>query len=129
MPRRSLVLALAAPLALGACEAGTANDAAAPDPAPPEETAAMANPSPSPTGTDTPPASADADDAACGADKLGRWLNVLPTDDVQAEIAAAVGNRPFRYYGPNDAITMDFNPQRLNGELGEDGRIKRFRCG
>jgi hypothetical protein len=63
------------------------------------------------------------------AGKLDRWLNVLPTDTVKAEIAATVGERPIRYYGPNDPVTMDFNPERLNGELGADGRIKRFLCG
>jgi hypothetical protein len=69
------------------------------------------------------------DDSQCGADKLGRWLNVLPTADVKAQIAAAVGQRPIRYIGPGDVVTMDFSPARLNVELGEDGRIKLFRCG
>jgi len=75
------------------------------------------------------PQPAAAEDRECGADKLGRWLNVLPTDDVKAEIAERVGERPIRYYTQGDPITMDFSPARLNVELGEDGRIKRFRCG
>lgn len=70
-----------------------------------------------------------ADDSGCGADKLDRWLNVLPTNEVKAQIAATVGERRIRYIGPGDAVTMDFNPARLNVELGEDGRIKLFRCG
>ena len=61
--------------------------------------------------------------------KLGRWLNVLPTKTVKTEIAATVGERPIRYYTQGDPITMDFNPARLNVELGVDGRIKVFRCG
>ena len=69
------------------------------------------------------------DDSGCGADRLARWLNVLPSDDVKAQIAAAVGERRIRYIGPGDVVTMDFSPSRLNVELGEDGRIKRFRCG
>ena len=68
-------------------------------------------------------------ESGCGADKLGRWLNVLPTDPVKTEIAATVGDRPIRYYTQGDPITMDFSPARLNVELGKDGRIKRFRCG
>ena len=52
-----------------------------------------------------------------------------PTPEVKAQIAARVGERPIRYYGPDDAITMDFSPGRLNVELGKDGRIKLFRCG
>jgi hypothetical protein len=66
----------------------------------------------------------------CGASKVSaRWLNALPTADVKAAIAKAVGDRPIRYYGQGDPITMDFSPQRLNVELGKDGRIKLFRCG
>ena len=68
-------------------------------------------------------------DSGCGADKLGRWLNILPTAEVKAQIAATVGRRTIRYIGPGDAVTMDFSPARLNVELGEDGRIKLFRCG
>ena len=71
----------------------------------------------------------EADEGDCGADLLDRWLNVLPTDDVKAQIAATVGERPIRYYTQGDPITLDFNPSRLNAELGVDGRIKLFRCG
>ena len=71
----------------------------------------------------------DADDSGCGADKLARWLNALPTDDAKASISETVGQRPIRYIAPGDAVTMDFSPSRLNVELGEDGRIKLFRCG
>jgi len=73
--------------------------------------------------------SAVGDDAGCGADKVGEWLNALPTEDVKADIAATVGDRPIRYYTQGDPITMDFSPARLNVELGKDGRIKLFRCG
>jgi hypothetical protein len=66
----------------------------------------------------------------CGAGEVaGRWLNALPTDDVKADIAAKVGDRPIRYYTQGDPITMDFNAARLNVESGPDGRIKLFRCG
>ena len=70
-----------------------------------------------------------ASDAECGADMLGRWLNVLPTETVKTDIAETVGERPIRYYTQGDSITMDFSPARLNVELGVDGRIKLFRCG
>jgi hypothetical protein len=73
--------------------------------------------------------SGEADDSGCGAEKLANWRNVLPTEEVKAEIAATVGERPIRYIAPGDAVTMDFSPSRLNVELGEDGRIVRFRCG
>ena len=47
----------------------------------------------------------------------------------KAYVDARVGNRPIRYYTVGDAITMDFNPARLNVVLGKDGRIQRLRCG
>lgn len=33
-----------------------------------------------------------------------------------------------RVIGPNDAVTMDFRPDRLNVEIGESGRIERIAC-
>ena len=72
---------------------------------------------------------AGANDNGCGTEKLSRWLNLLPTEPVKAEIAAAVGERPIRYYTQGAGISADFRPERLNVELGVDGRIKLFRCG
>jgi hypothetical protein len=69
----------------------------------------------------------DADE--CGADKLGRWLNVLPTETVKAQIRDTVGHDRIRYIAPGDVVTMDLRPDRLNVETGEDGRIALFRCG
>jgi hypothetical protein len=69
------------------------------------------------------------DAITCGADKLDRWLNVLPTETVKDEIADAVGHDRIRYIAPGDVVTMDFRPDRLNVETGENGRIKLFRCG
>lgn len=34
-----------------------------------------------------------------------------------------------RVFGPNDAVTMDYRPDRLNVELGEDRTIVRIFCG
>lgn len=65
----------------------------------------------------------------CGASGLSSLLNSLPTDDVMTRIRASVGDTPIRTIRPGSAVTMDFRPDRLNIELGEDGRIKLFRCG
>lgn len=67
--------------------------------------------------------------AECGAAGLSRYLNVSPTGEMKSAIASAAGDRPIRYIAPGDAVTMDFVPARLNVELGDDGRIVRFRCG
>ena len=83
-------------------------------PVPPDQPAGAAN---------------DGDDEQCGADKLGRWLNVLPTKTVKTEIAATVGERPIRYYTQGDPITMDFNPLRLTIQLDGSNRVERASCG
>jgi hypothetical protein len=79
----------------------------------------------------TPPSSPPLDTTAdqCGAGKLRAYLNQLPTSDAMDRIRAEVGERPIRTIRPGEAVTMDFAPARLNIEIGEDGRIGRFRCG
>jgi hypothetical protein len=129
---RSTLAAALLILSLAACEAEGTDE-----PATPEATETAAQDAVVPQAVPDRPAgeessvsqSGAADATACGADKLDRWLNVLPTDDVKEAIAAAVGERTIRYYTQGDPITMDFSPARLNVELGEDGRIKLFRCG
>ena len=129
MPRHPCLLPLMAfALGLSACDAG--GDAEQPNPAATTtEAAATTNPE-NPEDEASPAMNADEPDAAaCGADKLARWLNVLPTETVKAEIREAVGHDRIRYIAPGDAVTMDLRPDRLNVETGVDGRIKLFRCG
>ena len=129
MPRHPCLLPLMAfALGLSACDAG--GDAEQPNPAATTtEAAATTNPE-NPADEASPAMNADEPDAAeCGADELDRWLNVLPTETVKAEIRDAVGHDRIRYIAPGDAVTMDLRPDRLNVETGVDGRIKLFRCG
>ena len=129
MPRHPiLVPILAAVLGLSACDA--ANDSEPPsEPAATATEAARTNPE-TPADEASPTMNANEPEAtACGADKLGRWLNVLPTETIKAEIREAVGHDRIRYIAPGDVVTMDFRPDRLNVETGVDGRIKLFRCG
>lgn len=105
-------------------------------PEPPESSSSAASSTPEPTGSptetqppeSTSPSPSEAEATQCGAGELDEFINVLPTDDILAKIRAKIGDKPIRTVGPNDAITMDFNPTRLNIETGEDGRIKQFRC-
>lgn len=99
--RAALSLSLLGALALGACD----------------------QPRQSPS-TPPPPATAD----QCGADKLGEYLNAIPTSDIMDRIRAAVGHDRIRVIEPGSAVTMDYRPDRLNLDIGEDGRIKRFHC-
>lgn len=72
-----------------------------------------------------PPPNAD----QCAAAELARYAGAEATDEVRATIAAAAGERRVRYIAPGDAVTQDYRIDRLNVELGEDGRIVRLRCG
>lgn len=65
----------------------------------------------------------------CGASKLSRFVNQLPSTDALAQIGAAAGHDRIRTIRPGDVVTMDMRPDRLNIEIGEDGRIKLLRCG
>lgn len=86
---------------------------------------------PAAPGDTASPSLNEAEPAAdeCGADKLGRWLNILPTSEVKDAIREAVGHDRIRYIEPGGVVTMDLRPDRLNVETGVDGRIKLFRCG
>lgn len=130
---RHLLFTAALPASLCACQSssdspveptGVASEAVDPPMTSPAAIGSVA-PVPTPTQTTGTPVAVD----ECGAGKLGRWLNLLPTETIKADIAATVGQRPIRYYRQGDPITMDFSAARLNVELGADGRIKLFRCG
>lgn len=66
---------------------------------------------------------------ACGASRLTAYINAVPRAAIKPAIIATVGERPVRFLGPGQAATMDYNPARLNVDLGQDGRITGFRCG
>ncbi|WP_168193223.1 I78 family peptidase inhibitor [Rhodophyticola sp. CCM32] len=61
---------------------------------------------------------------ACGASGwhslIGEHLDIL---------AVTIFRAPMRVIGPNDAVTMDYNPQRLNVIYGDDDIITRVECG
>lgn len=79
-----------------------------------------------PTATPTFPSPAD---DQCSAAELARYAGAQATEEVRATIAATLGDRRVRYIAPGDAVTQDYRIDRLNVELGEDGRIVRLRCG
>lgn len=151
--RTARLLPLALVLAAGGC-----GDAASPPPAqssaapaaaapagepraaaPAGEARAMATgspgSSPAPVPAETPmpgnsePIPAEAPDRACGADKAARFVGRKATPAVRAEVAAAVGERPIRWIGPGDVVTMDFSETRLNMMLDDGGTITAARCG
>ncbi len=60
----------------------------------------------------------------CGANGLA-WLVGEP----ESLLAAMTFVDTTRFIGPGDAVTMDFNAERLNIVTGKDGRIARVYCG
>ena len=63
---------------------------------------------------------------AAGAEaQLGETLD----DRVLDEARWASGAMRTRVIRPGQAVTMDADPQRLNIEVDETGRIRRLRCG
>lgn len=123
---QSAWLAMAA-LPLAAC--GPADRQA---PAPTESLVPLPSAQPAPPGPTTEASSSPAvtpEGDECGASKLGKYLNQLPTTDAMDGIRDTIGHDRIRAINPGDMVTQDFRPDRLNIEIGEDGRIKHFRCG
>lgn len=76
------------------------------------------------TGPDAgPPVPAPADDT-CGAAPHAALVGQPETALLRQLIMGQV-----RVIRPGDAVTMDFRPERLNFDIGEDGRIRRIYCG
>ena len=75
-----------------------------------------------------PPSASDAADA-CGAQALQDYLGMMADGSVEARLREAAGDGRIRFIGPDDAVTMDYRPGRLNVETDAAGKIVRIRCG
>ncbi|WP_334182321.1 I78 family peptidase inhibitor [Novosphingobium sp.] len=73
----------------------------------------------------TPPPSME---PSCGAEQFASYIGQTASDDVIAAITAARGDKPMRVIKPGMAVTMDYRPDRLNVQVGEDGKISKFTC-
>lgn len=102
---RTRLLAALAPLSLAAC---TAHGAPVVDQGP-------ASP-PMPSGD-------------CNHDRLERFVNALPTSQTLNQIKRASGAHTIRVVRPGDIVTLEYRSDRLTIDVGQDGRIKRLRCG
>jgi ABC-type Fe3+-hydroxamate transport system substrate-binding protein len=71
-----------------------------------------------------------ATEASCkaAAEALAVWVG-RPWAEAEETVRAGEGVATIRVFGPNDAVTMDYRPDRLNVELGEDRTITRIFCG
>ena len=66
---------------------------------------------------------------SCDASRLGDLTGRPASQQLGAEAVRRSGARALRWIRPGDAVTMDYRPDRLNIEIGSDGRIKQIRCG
>lgn len=67
---------------------------------------------------------------ACRADKVQPWIGRKATPAARAAIARATGAGTIRWIYPDSAVTMDYNPARLNVHLTRRTEIVRSaKCG
>ena len=81
---------------------------------------------------DAPVASAPASEtptAACDAAKAQSAVGQSYSDAIATEAKTAAGATIVRRLMPGQAVTMEFNGQRLNLETDASGRIVAVRCG
>lgn len=110
------LLALAA--GLSACQRHA--DPPAPDTAMINATAALVEPA---------TASAAADDDGCPTDAAQQFVGKPDGASLRSALAQAAGAHPVRWITPGAAVTQDYQPDRLNVIIGDDGRVQSLRCG
>ena len=84
-----------------------------------------------PVTGDAPPATAAPDPipgTRCDANVLAGLVG-KPAASISDEAKRLSGARTVRSYGPNDPVTMDYRPDRLNIETDAKGVVVRFTCG
>ena len=127
---------LYAALALAGCNQTAPGEATATPSAPATvaTTNATVEPVPgagAPASAPTSRESAMADTSSeCGADKAKAFIGRQDRPTTRADLAKLVGHDNIRWLGPDDAMTMDFSPERLNVMLDAQKRtITGVRCG
>lgn len=110
-------------------ETGEDTTAAVVTPVPGNEPTMQVPVGPPPAGATDPAAPAMRTADTCGAAKAQVRVNSLPSKDILAAIRDDIGHNRIRVIEPGTAVTMDYVPNRLNIEIGTDGRIKTIRCG
>ena len=63
-----------------------------------------------------------ANEAACG--DFNHWVGQPINEDSVKGLS-----RPYRIVGPQDPVTMDFNPERINIVIDENRNVLAVRCG
>nr|WP_286948225.1 entry exclusion lipoprotein TrbK [Pseudomonas sp. UBA6718] len=75
---------------------------------------------------DTPAAKGD---GRCNAEAVQHLVDQRITAELAEEARVKAGAEHLRVTQPNQPVTMDYNPQRLNIDIDEDDSIIRLSCG
>lgn len=120
-----IIKSVALALALASCAPQAADSAASGQQSP-----AAAPVADEPIRTDPPAALAPAEEKTmCDAAKAQFAVNQTYSDTLAAEAKAAAGAKIVRQLLPGQAITMEFNAERLNLETDGSGKVAAVRCG
>lgn len=65
----------------------------------------------------------------CTVDPLGKLIGEPASAILAANALLLSGARSLRWVSKESAVTMDFQPDRLNVALSRRNRVKRFTCG
>ena len=65
----------------------------------------------------------------CKAEAAVSLVGQPGTAELAAKALKLSGARVVRWIRPGSAVTMDYNPGRLDIDLDENGKVSRFRCG
>lgn len=74
------------------------------------------------------PAAANGD-GRCDAEPVQHLVDKRITTEMAEEARAEAGAELLRVTQPNQPVTMDYNPRRLNIDIDEDDTIIRLSCG
>ncbi|EPV9118802.1 I78 family peptidase inhibitor [Pseudomonas aeruginosa] len=80
------------------------------------------------TGSASAPAATPAD-GRCDANAVQAYVGKQASAAIVEEARRAAGAEVARALRPHDAVTMDYNPRRLNIDVDDTLVIKRLSCG
>ncbi|HCT4581380.1 TPA: hypothetical protein OTZ00_004410 [Pseudomonas aeruginosa] len=81
------------------------------------------------TGSASAPAATPAADGRCDANAVQAYVGKQASAAIVEEARRAAGAEVARALRPHDAVTMDYNPRRLNIDVDVTLVIKRLSCG
>ena len=81
------------------------------------------------TGSASAPAAPPAADGRCDANAVQAYVGKQASAAIIEEARRAAGAEVARALRPHDAVTMDYNPRRLNIDVDDTLVIKRLSCG